>query len=491
MAIPSTNAGFLAHPLIPTQATTAGQGSGSPESLEQKVDRLRRELEGASAFLELMIRIQGSEDLKFACYTLANELQRQLGCHRVALGLCVRGKGHCQVKAISGFAQFDRQSETVRATESALDECMLRDSLTVWPPSEESQRQGTLAHKRLCSDTGSQWAVSSPLRNSQGDPVGALVVLGRDQCSDPSKSIHLISSAAPYIGSALHLLKRARRGRILRLLRGFLPAVGTARRKLLGAGLLALFGLLAVPAPYKVRVDFELQPVTRRYVAAPYDGTLEQTLVEPGDLVSEGQVLARMDGRELRWQLAGLVAEHTRAGKQRDVSLAGKNVGAAQIARLEMQRINLKQRLLENREENLEIKSPISGIVISGDLKKAEGVPLTVGQTLFEIGPLDRMIAELAVPEAEVAYVQVGHEVRLKLLSFPRKMFSGKIARIHPRSQIRDHANAFIAELTLESTDGMLRPGMNGKANILGSRHAIGWNLFHRPLEYLRMRFGW
>ena len=41
--------------------------------------------------------------------------------------------------------------------------------------------------------------------------------------------------------------------------------------------------------------------------AAPYDGALEKSLVKPGDLVSEGQVLARMDEREISLELSVFV----------------------------------------------------------------------------------------------------------------------------------------------------------------------------------------
>jgi len=229
----------------------------------------------------------------------------------------------------------------------------------------------------------------------------------------------------------------------------------------------------------------------RRFVAAPFEGKLEKSFVEPGDLVAEDQLLAQIDGREIRWELAGVSADFQRAAKQRDGHLAEHAFGEAQLSRLEMQRLELKTRLLQHRTNHLEIRSPVEGIVISGDLKKAEGVPLTVGQTLFEIAPLDRMIVEIGIPEPDIAHVGEGRAVRVVFDAYPDKQWQGVVERVHPASEIKDRRHVFIAELTLQNPFALLRPGMQGRAKITSDRHALGWNLFHKPWERLIFWLGW
>jgi RND family efflux transporter MFP subunit len=226
-------------------------------------------------------------------------------------------------------------------------------------------------------------------------------------------------------------------------------------------------------------------------VVAPFEGRLEKALVAPGDVVSAGDVVARMDGREIRWELAGLESELNAASKKRDSALALQNAAAAQLAKLDMERLELKIRLLEHRAENLEVKSPIGGIVTSGDLEKAEGAPVTTGATLFEIAPLDRMIAEVAVPEAEIAHVRTGQAVRIRLDAYPRRNWIATLDRIQPRAEIRDRANVFVAELTLDNSDELLRPGMKGHAEITGPRRSLAWILFHKAWESVALALGW
>jgi multidrug resistance efflux pump len=148
-------------------------------------------------------------------------------------------------------------------------------------------------------------------------------------------------------------------------------------------------------------------------------------------------------------------------------------------------------KLLRQRQENLEIKSPIDGIVTVGDLEKAEGAPVTCGQTLFEIAPLTKMVVEIAIPESDVSYVHKGQKVEIYFEAYPNELYEAEISKVRPRSEIRDQQNVFIAEATLSNPEENLRPGMHGSAKVLGSRRMLGWILFHKPWESLCMMIGW
>ena len=231
--------------------------------------------------------------------------------------------------------------------------------------------------------------------------------------------------------------------------------------------------------------------MSRRYIVAPYDGTLEKSQVRPGSEVSQGDLLARMDGREIHWELAGLRADRNQASKKRDTALAAQQFAEAQMVKLEMERLELKIRLLEHRENHLVIKSPINGIVITGDLERAEGAPLSIGQTLFEIAPLSEMIVEVAIPEEDIAYVLEELLVEVELGAYPSREWKGRLLQLHPRSEIRESKSVFVAEVRLDNPEGLLRPGMKGRATILGSRRCLGWVLFHKPWESLVAFFRW
>jgi RND family efflux transporter MFP subunit len=287
------------------------------------------------------------------------------------------------------------------------------------------------------------------------------------------------------LGNWIELVRRAQPGPVSRLLQRIRAISKSWRWKAGVIGVALIAAILAIPFTYKIKCDCQVQPHTRRFVVAPFEGRLEESLVRQGELVRQGQVLARMDGREIRLDLAAVAAERSRAGKKRDSAMATQKVADAQAAKLEMDRLDLKIQLLEQRIDNLEVRSPIDGVVISGDLERAEGAPLSIGQTLFEVAPLDKMIVELAIPEEEIWYVGENLNATVHLDAYPQHEWTASITKIHPRAEVRQSRNAFIGELQVENNGGTLRPGMNGKAKIAGPRRALAWNLFHKPADWL------
>lgn len=263
-----------------------------------------------------------------------------------------------------------------------------------------------------------------------------------------------------------------------------------SRSKLSFAAALVATAAMAVPVPYSVTCDCELQPVTRRFVAAPFEGALERALVEVGDTVTEGQLLARMDGKEVRWEQAGNTADYERAAKERDAHLAAQEFGEAQLAKLQMERLRLTGQMLEHRGDHLEIRSPIDGIVVSGELKRVEGARLSMGQTLFEIAPLDQMIVEVEIPEAEFASISDHASATIRLEAFPSHRLEGTLQRICPRAELRRKQQIFVGEIPLPNSTGRLRPGMRGRVSLAAGQSTLSWRLFHRALTKLQMWWG-
>jgi multidrug resistance efflux pump len=198
-----------------------------------------------------------------------------------------------------------------------------------------------------------------------------------------------------------------------------------------------------------------------------------------------------MDGREIRWKRAGVEADLKQSIKKRDVAQATHSYADQQIAQLESDRLKLELELLDYRAENLEIKSPISGIVASGDLERAEGAPLTIGQTLFEIAPLEKMIVEVALPDDEISHIDVEQTIDVRLDAYPGQAWQVVVAKVQPRSETRERDNVFIAEAELDNIDGRLRPGMKGRAKVRTPHRPLGWILFHKPWEYVTKKLLW
>ena len=443
--------------------------------------------ETAAAILDLISRLDSSADYATAANRLVQELAQFLDGPQVCLLTLQRSR--LNLSAHTGFDYpTDEQQDLIRA---AGDEALIRGEAGIWPVSQATERHGLLTHRQLATRLGKEAVISLPLLDEASRPHGVLILTGDTDLIDPPDALAFLQALTVPLASCLTVLQRAERSAWSKWIGSVWEKIRSRRGGLIAAGVGLACAAMFVPLPYHVNCDCELQPVTRRYIASPFEGRLETSSVEPGDVVKAGQLLASLDPREIQWEQEGVQADLHRALKERDGHLAAGEYGQAEIARLESERLRLKLELLTHRGSRLEITSPIDGLVVSGDLRKTEGAPVTLGQTLFEVAPLNEMLFELWIPEEEIAYVRQGMSVEVTLDAFPERRWTATVSRIHPRAQLHDEQQVFLAEFKLTNDHELLRPGMAGRAKITSASHPLGWNLFHHAGERLLMWIGW
>jgi multidrug efflux pump subunit AcrA (membrane-fusion protein) len=472
-------AAYEVAPVPPADA--AGHAETLPEAAARRL----------AALSELLARVQMSATPAEACQILADLLHDHLGCQQVVVGLCRPGTTDCRVQAISHVDAFHPDGEDVRAAQTALQEAIARNGISIWPAPDDTGRFALRGIRRYARLHSWEMVVGSPLQDERGGIRGAWLMAGPAKGKFPDEARAWIPAAQSSVASTLQLVQRAEVGPVRRWLNGFGQSIGRWRGAALAALLLACVALMWMPVPRRVACDCQLEPVTRRFVAAPFAAPLERTFVQPGDIVTQGQLLARLDGREIRWELAGVQADLFRAAKQRAGHVASHEAGEAEIARHEVDRLQSREQLLRARDQDLEIRSSVDGMVVSGDLQDVEGMPLKVGEVLFEVAPLNAMIVELAIPEEDLPEVRAGMPVRIRLDAFPLQIREAVVERIHPRAEVVEDQNVFIAEVRLENPRHTLRPGMRGHARIAAGYAPLGWILFRRPWFAALQWLGW
>ena len=220
-----------------------------------------------------------------------------------------------------------------------------------------------------------------------------------------------------------------------------------------------------------------VRPKRSRIIAAPFDATLQSAHVAPGDHVRKGDVLISLEGRPLRLELASIEAQIGQARKEADMASFAGRVAESQQAKLRIRELQRQQDLLSSRLQRLSVTSPIDGIVVLGDLNRSIGAPLTTGQAVMEIAPLDQMVIELEVPEYEIGYVEKGTASRIRLSAAGGDLIESKIDTVYPSAELRDDANVFIARVEVSNSTGKLRPGMRGDAIAYGPIRPWLWSL--------------
>lgn len=467
---------------------------------------MQRQLARMSAVSELVSLADAADDTRDACQMMADQIKRFLAVDQVLIGLCQPQGIRCTLVAVSEVASFHPHGQLAVSAEAVLQECLARGQAVCWPESgsqgsetnlsevntsEMHSSGGLLAHQQFALAANIVGIASMPLRDANGRVCGAWMTTGKCGWVHSNEAIGFLEAASTPVSSSLSLLQRAQRGRVQKLIDSASRWASEKRGRAVIFAALVMMIILCIPTHYRAKCDCTVEPVTRRYVAAPFAGPLQKTFVQPGDLVETGQLLARIDARELRMELSSTRAELHRAAKQHAGHLAILDSGESEVARFEVDQLKVRTQLLEHRERNVEIRSPIDGMVISGDLEDAQGMPLELGQMLFEISPLDSMIVEVNVAEDDFFYIRPGMPVSIRLDAFPLRRFEASVKRVHPRAELRQSANVFVAEVVLTDTPIGFRPGMQGTAKIKADRYPIAWNWFRRPLAALLTWLGW
>jgi biotin carboxyl carrier protein len=448
------------------------------------IDQSGSKISSLNDALALVQAIDATDSVDASGRAIVNHLRRLVDCEQVAFCHFDPKTKQPKLIAVSDVEQLDETTPVNRAIIAACRDTISRNSTSVFPKPDSAESLPELEQYCRASRLGSVTVI--PLHNRDHETMGSILVAGEPQKLCQPKVTDYLQAVCDMISGHLAMALKANQGIAQRAKSSLFSSLKTnAARKaaiVLAGALLAML----IPLPYNVGCECQLEPVIRRFVAAPYDGILEQTFAENGQVVEANQLLARMDGRTLRIELSGVQAEFDAAKKRRDSALATGDVAQSHIARSEMKRHQSQMELLNRRLENLEVKSPIAGIIVSGDLEKAQGAPLETGQTLFEVGPLKEMVAEVQVPESEIRFVEAGQSVKIKLNAYPFQTFQGIVKHIHTRSEILTDQNVFVAEVIMENTNGKLKPGMAGSAKIKTGWSPLGWNLFHNAWEKAR-----
>ena len=405
--------------------------------------------------------------------------------------LCALARGtnkKIRIAAISDIASQNRQSDQLRLLQKGIDECVSRGAALGWPKMTDPTIQHSLIAEEICHGFGGAQILLLPLMAEAETAKGVLVLLWQKYMAR-----HHVHSAlqgfTPVLAGLLPCLDKNRA-------HGLLPEKGrqTDSRWSLQHKVTAFVGAVLVlalllPVPYRISADAVVRPRFTRFVVSRYNGLLKESKVRPGDRVNKGDVLARLDGRQTEVELAALQAERDKAKKKLDQETARGNTAAAQVARLDMRKIDQQITQLKEQQQHLLITSPVTGMVLTGDLQRAEGSPVNRGQTLFEVAPLKQMEVEVAIPEKDIAQVPKNGLVTVRFAAYQERAWEKHLQRIEPRAQIKNNANVFIGILEFDNPKGLLHPGMRGKAKIHAGTRMLGRLMFRKPWHTLLSLF--
>lgn len=208
-------------------------------------------------------------------------------------------------------------------------------------------------------------------------------------------------------------------------------------------------------------------------VLARVGGEVVEILVEEGDPVRKGEILARLDGDRLRLQTLQAKAnfEKIRKEYERFVRLHEKGLVSASAyegLKFDMDALAAAYKLQRLDYEYTTIRAPISGVVSARDVKIGQHVG--VNETTFSITNTRNLVAYLRIPQTELNKFSAGDHANVRVDAMPEQNFDATIARISPTIDTRN--GTFRATAYINNEDGLLAPGMFGRFDIAYEEHA-------------------
>jgi len=279
----------------------------------------------------------------------------------------------------------------------------------------------------------------------------------------------------------------------------------------------------------------KVTPITKVEVKSKASGIVKKLMVEYGDTVKRGQLLAQLDKDEIQAQvdqsraalqaaqasLASSEADSERAmvdaegpdvpllkrqyeraeemakdgvvsasaldeaDRNYKMALNKQNVAKAQVqvlkakirqsqAEVAKDQANLAQ--LEEQLSYTDIVSPIDGIVLSRDVEIGDAVSsiLVLGSSatlVMTLGDTSQVYVKGKVDESDIGKVYLGQPARIKVESFKDKTFYGKVTKISPMGVEKDNVTTFEVRVSINNPGGELKAEMTANAEIILEEH--------------------
>lgn len=461
---------------------------------ERTVRQTQKNLACFTDVLDMLLLLNAENRFLAAAMTLVNETAARYQCARVSLGWCDNGYVHLQ--SISHMERFERKMDIVTSLEAAMEEALDQDEEILWPCFDVDGAV-TRDHEAYLKKQQAAHLVSLPLRlNDQ--PLGVLTCERADSAfsEDDVRSLRILGDQ---VSCRLAELKQRDRwfgaklkDAICKKVSGLLGVEHTLA-KLVGllTCALLLFSII-VKLPYRVEAAFILRSEDVRQVSAPFDGYIDTAQVKIGQQIEQGDRLLLLDTSDLLLEESAALANQIRFLREGEKARAQNALIEMKIAQARADQAQAQLELIQHQLSQAQVRSPITGIIVEGDLEELQGAPVGKGDILFKVARHENLFVELKINEDDIHELTEGQSGNIAFVSRPQLKYPFKIIQIDPVALPADTGNIFIARgKDLDWSVDWWRPGMSGIAKIDVGRRRIIWILTHRTIDFFQLLMWW
>lgn len=491
-----------------------------------------------------------SLDPRETAYILANEGRRLIDCDRVSVAI-KKGRKY-RIEAVSGQDTFEKRATSVvqlgeLATLAATtgDEIWYTGDTTDMAPQVEeaiheyadeshTKAMGILPLWKPENDAEQEDESDIP----RSEPIGALIIeqINHSHVTDGLRQrvdmvrnhgAVALANSMQYDGLFLMPLWRAIGSNKWMVEAKTLPKTLTIS----AAVLMVLLALFIVPADFELSADGTLQPSEQRDVFVRESGNVREVFVKHGQAVKAGEPLVRLENSELDQQIRRLQGDRGVAiegivritrilqdAPSIDPTEKKREEGRRQELNEQRASLEAQLELLKKRQEDLIVRSPIDGHVVTWDVKERLATrPVERGQILMAIAnPKGNWELEILMPDADMGHVMTEYNrvqrgvadktiekdsaeaevaVTYILATDPSKSYVGTVDEIQSSAEVHgESGNSVLIRVKMDPRSEMQpaakerRPGATVTAKVYCGRSSLGYVWFHDLIDFVRTK---
>lgn len=215
-----------------------------------------------------------------------------------------------------------------------------------------------------------------------------------------------------------------------------------------------------------------IEALAQADVIAKVPGELREILVEEGDDVKKGEVLARLDGDRLRLELNESQARLRKLQRdfQRNKDLRDKGLiseGDFEKIQYELEALQASYNLASLELDYTQIRAPIDGVVSERYVKL--GNTIEIGAPIFRVTSFEPLVAYLYIPEREYRQISPGQPVRVDIDALAGTEIYAEVTRVSP--VVDPDTGTFKITVEIDDTERRIKPGMFGRMTIVYDKH--------------------
>lgn len=249
-----------------------------------------------------------------------------------------------------------------------------------------------------------------------------------------------------------------------------------------------------------------VEPIRVIDVKSQASGEILEVAVEIGDAVRRGDLLVRIDPRdvrnayeqaeadlgvaEARFQVAerqmNRIQELHDSSVVTDEELENAMLEHANArAALVKARTNLE--LARERLNDVVVRAPIDGVVVEKSVEDGQIVTstreVTGGTTLVRMADLEAMQVRTLVDETDIGRVHAGLPAKTTVEAYPDREFQGEVFKIEPQAVVEQNVTMFAVLSRIQNEGGLLKPGMNADVEMTVGRRENALSLPNQAVK--------